>query len=372
MKKIIFKKLLKDCLSFFFLSLFGISIIIWVFQAVNFLDIIIEDGRNYNVYLSYTLLNFPKIISRILPFALFFSFSYTFIKYEANNELIIFWNHGVTKLSVVNFFFWISILILVLQILLLSIIVPKSQELARSKLRSSNIDYFEGLIKPKKFNDTIKKLTIFTEDKNDNNEFKNIYIKKNNEEGFQITFAKKGVFELKGNKRILVLYDGQTLTQNGKNITNFNFSKSDFGLSNLDGHLVKYPKIQELSSILLINCIQSLLGSKNYVIKNCDKINPRAIYKELFKRLLSPFYLPVLILISLLLILNSKENVSYNKNKFLIFFLGFGIIILSESSLGYISNNLIKNISILFLPMILTLIVYLIFIYKLKLSFRKL
>jgi lipopolysaccharide export system permease protein len=86
----------------------------------------------------------------------------------------------LAKLRLVNFFFWISILIMLIQILLLSIIVPKSQELARSKLRSSDIDYFEGLIKPKKFNDTIKGLTIFAEDKDDNDEFKNIYIKKNN------------------------------------------------------------------------------------------------------------------------------------------------------------------------------------------------
>ena len=178
MKKIIFRNLLIDCLTFFLLALFGISTIIWVFQAVNFLDIMIEDGRNYSVYFSYTLLNFPKIISRILPFALFFSFSYTFIKYEANNELIIFWNHGVSKISVVNFFFWVSILIMLVQILLLSIIVPKSQELARSKLRASNVDYFESLIKPKKFNDTIKGLTIFAEDKDDNEELKNIFIKK--------------------------------------------------------------------------------------------------------------------------------------------------------------------------------------------------
>jgi lipopolysaccharide export system permease protein len=104
MKKIIYKKLLLDFLTFFILALIGISAIIWVFQAVNFLDIMIEDGRNYNVYFSYTLLNFPKIISRIVPFALFFSFSYTLIKYEANNELMIFWNYGIDKLSIVNFF----------------------------------------------------------------------------------------------------------------------------------------------------------------------------------------------------------------------------------------------------------------------------
>jgi lipopolysaccharide export system permease protein len=373
MKKIIFRKLLLDCLTFFFLALFGISTIIWVFQAVNFLDIMIEDGRNYNVYFDYTLLNFPKIISRILPFALFFSFSYTFIKYEANNELIIFWNYGVSKISIVNFFFCISILIMLVQILLLSIVVPKSQELARSKLRTSDINYFEGLIKPKKFNDTIKGLTIFAEDKDDNEEFKNIYIKKNNEKkGFQITFAKKGIFEFKGNKRVLVLYDGQTLTQNDENITNFNFSKSDFGLANMDTHLVTHKKIQEQSTKSLIKCIQSILGIKDYNIINCNKNNPRNIYKELFKRLISPFYLPALILISLLLILTSKENLKYNKNKFSIFFLGFLIIILSESSLGYIANNLIKNFSILIIPIILTLIIYFIFIYKLKLSYKNL
>ena len=373
MKKIIFRKLLLDCLTFFFLALFGISTIIWVFQAVNFLDIMIEDGRNYNVYFNYTLLNFPKIISRILPFALFFSFSYTFIKYEANNELIIFWNHGVSKISVVNFFFWISILIMLIQILLTSIVVPKSQELARSKLRTSDIDYFEGLIKPKKFNDTIKELTIFAEDKDDNEEFKNIYIKKNNKKkGFQITFAKKGVFELKGNKRVLVLYDGQTLTQNGENITNFNFSKSDFGLADMASHLVTHKKIQELSTESLIKCMQTISGIKNYKIINCNKNNPREIYKEIFKRLINPLYLPVLILISLLLILTSKESLKYNKNKFLIFSLGFGVIILAESSLGYITKNLIENFSILILPIFLTLIIYIIFIYKLKLSYKKL
>ena len=372
MKKIIFRKLLLNCLTFFFLALFGISTIIWVFQAVNFLDLMIEDGRNYNVYLNYTLLNFPKIIGRILPFALFFSFTYTFIKYEASNELIIFWNHGVSKINIINFFFWISILIMLIQILFLTIVVPKSQELARSNLRSSNVEYFEGLIKPKKFNDTIKDLTIYAENKNVNGEFKNIYIKKNNlKKGFQITFAKKGVFEFKGNKKILVLYDGQTLNQNGNNVTNFDFSKSDFGITNMESHFINHPKLQEQSTISLINCLQFIFEIKQFNIINCNKNNPRNVYKELFKRLINPFYLPVLILISLLLILTSKENQKYNKNKFLVLITGIGTIILSESSLGYITNNLIRNISISIIPIIFIFITYFIFIYKLKFTKTK-
>ena len=104
MKKILFKKILNDCLIFFFFSLICSSVIIWVFQAVNFLDIMIEDGRDYIVYINYTFLNFPKIISKILPFALFFSFSYVITKYELNNEMIIFWNFGINKMKLINFF----------------------------------------------------------------------------------------------------------------------------------------------------------------------------------------------------------------------------------------------------------------------------
>ena len=129
MKKILFRKLLFDCLIFFFITLMSISVIIWVFQAVNFLDIMIEDGRNYLVYLGYTFSNFPKIISRIVPFALFFSFSYIFIKYEMNNELIIFWNFGVSKLTLVNFFFKFSLIATIFQIILLgAILAPVLEE----------------------------------------------------------------------------------------------------------------------------------------------------------------------------------------------------------------------------------------------------
>ena len=228
MKKIIFRKLLSDCLIFSIVALFGISSIIWVFQAVNFLDIIIEDGRNYSVYLYYTLLNLPKIISKVLPFSIFFSFSYVFIKYEMSNELMIFWNHGIKKIKLFNFFLFFSLLILLFQITLTSIIVPKSEQISRSQLRTSDIDYFESLIKPKKFNDTVKGLTIFADKKNKNNEFINIYIKKNSKDSYQITYAKKGIFENRNNNKILVLFDGQTLSSNQGKITNFNFSKSDF------------------------------------------------------------------------------------------------------------------------------------------------
>ena len=116
MKKLLFRKLLLDCLTFFFITLISATTIIWVFQAVNFLDIMVEDGRDYIVYINYSLLNFPKIITKIFPFALFFSFFYTLSKYELNNELMILWNFGINKIELINFFLRFSFFLMIIQI----------------------------------------------------------------------------------------------------------------------------------------------------------------------------------------------------------------------------------------------------------------
>ncbi len=374
MKKILFRKLLLDCLVFFLIILISTSVIIWVFQAVNFLDIMIEDGRNYSIYITYTLLNLPKIISRIMPFALFFSFTYIFIKYEMNNELMIFWNIGISKLQLVHFFFKFSILIMLFQIILISTIVPKSQEIARSLLRTSGVDYFEGLIKPRRFNDSVKGLTIYAEKKDEDGILKNIYIKKksiNNK--FQITFAKEGIFENRNDTKILVLYDGQTLNNNNNKITNFTFSKSDFGIADMSTHTVTETKIQEVSTNDLVYCAKVMIAkTKSRNIMNCTKENLRNVYKELYKRLIIPFYIPSLILISLLLIMKSKENIKYFKYRIFIFISGILLIILSESTLGYIEDSHIANIKFVVFPIFISLSIYSLFFYKLKFKIRKL
>jgi lipopolysaccharide export system permease protein len=240
---------------------------------------------------------------------------------------------------------------------MLSIIVPKSQEFARSLFKTSDVDYFEGLIKPKKFNDTIKGLTIYAEEKKDDGELKNIYIKKTSDPvKFQITFSKKGIFETRGNSKILVLYDGQTLSNNNGKLSNFNFSKSDFGLADMSSHTVLQTKIQEQSSNDIIKCLQILLNEKKSKIINCNLQNIRNIYKETFKRFVTPLYIPLLILTSLLLLLSSKESIKYSKYKILVYTVGFITIVLSEASLGYLNENILVNLGLMILPIFLTIV----------------
>ncbi len=368
MKKIIFRKLLLDYMSFFILALISSGIVIWVFQAVNFLDIMIEDGRSYSVYISYSLLNFPKIINKLFPFVLFFSLFYVTIKYENNNELIIFWNFGINKIQLINFIFKFSIILMIIQMVFSSIIVPKSQDLARSFLRNSTVNFYENFIKPKRFNDTIKKVTLYSEKKDEKGNLYNLYLKKEkNEDNFQITYAKKGFFREFDNTPVLVLFDGETITSKNNEITNFSFSKSDFPINNTEtSTLVTHQKTQELSSYNLLKCVKYLISSKktNYKpsILNCTIKNQNNIFKEIYKRFIIPFYILVLCLVPLLVTIMSKENSKYFKLKLITFLIGLFFIIFSETTIRLISESITKNISISLLPIIFIIILYSIFI----------
>ncbi len=369
MKKILFRKLLSDCSLFFLITLLSSSLIIWVFQAVNFLDILIEDGRDYWVYFSYTLLNLPKTMSKLLPFAFFFSFFYVISKYELNNELMIFWNFGVKKFELINFLVRISLILLTLQILLTAFIVPKSQDMARSYLRLSNFNFFENFMKAGKFNDNIKGITIYSEKKDENGFYYNIYLKNNTDnKNVQITYANKGIFKKIKNANVLRLINGHTISKINNEFTNLSFSQSDINLSDTMTNTITVRKTQEISTLNLIKCL-SILKDYNFIKfsknnldeQNCHMSNINNLIKEVYKRMFIPFYIPVLMLTTLLLIIKSKESINFSFRRIIVFTFGFFIIIFSETSLRMVDNEIVQNIKIAVIPFFLILILYFIF-----------
>ena len=373
MKKIIYRKLALDCTKFFLLILFTISIIIWVLQAVNYLDFVTEDGHGFLVYFNYTLLSFPKIFSRIFPFAIFLSFTYIILKYENKNELVIFWNFGIKKIHFINFFIKLSFVFVLLSILLNTLIAPYAQDKARSFIRSSQLDFFEGMLKPKKFIDVIENLTIYFNEIDENREFKNIFLNDKSGQSTQITFAKKGRIEIRNFRKMLVLEDGKTINQINGKISEFKFSKTDFNISKYSTKTTVTKKIQETSTKDLIKClmifhkpIDKINFSKITLDRNCGINNLNNIHQELYSRLIKPLYITFLITISLLLILKSKDSHLYNINKIKIYLLGFVSIVFLELSSKFINTNLIQNLILMFLPILLVLMIYIFFLKILK------
>ena len=367
MKKLIFRKFLIDAFLSFLLLIICFSLIVWVIQAVNYLDFISEDGHGFKVYFLYTLFSFPKIFSKLFLISLFISLFYVIIKYENDNELNIYWSVGISKINFVNKIIKFSILLLIIQFILTSYVSPKTQNMGKSFIRMSDIDFFPSLIKEKKFIDTLSDLTIYVDEQSaDKKQFKNILIKdqKRDLNEFQLIIASKGKIISKNDSNFLILNKGEIFTSSdNKDFSNFKFENFEFNLSKFSSKTTVIPKIQENKSSNIVKCY---LNNSNFNMKfdinydelRCDKGGKKDIVQEIFKRFYQPFFIPLLCLIACMQIINNKFNNYYTLYKILIFIFGIITLFTSEVLTKYTGNNLTKDIIILSFPFFLFLSIY--------------
>ena len=364
MEKLLFRKLIIDITLRALIIAFSIGLIVWIIQAVNYLDFVIDDGHNFKIYFLYNLHNFPKIIHRILPFVFAISIFFELIKYEKNNELLIFWTNGVTKQKLIKNLINFTLVVMFIQVLIGSVISPNNQFKARLILKNSNMDFLPNLIKQGKFIDTISGLTIFINHKTDNNSFKNIYIQEGEfvdfrEEDSQIIYAKEGFF-INEEKKLFRLLDGKVISNNNNKLMVFEFDKIDYDLSKFSSRSIKKPKIQELSSLKIIRCSMSFISGKKYIddLFNCEIDKSKNFNQELYKRFIKPFYLPILTIVCCFLLTFSKEHHNYTLRTIKIFIFVFLILVVSEIFMRYIQGSLIYLILFLGIPILCFSLIY--------------
>tara|TARA_X000000950_G_scaffold1300_1_gene1430 strand:+ start:922 stop:2046 length:1125 start_codon:yes stop_codon:yes gene_type:complete len=370
MEKILFRKLILDISLRALIISFTIGLIVWIIQAANYLDFVIDDGHNFTIYFYYNLFNFPKIIHRILPFVFGISVFFELIKYERNNELLIFWTNGVTKKKFISNLIYFSIIVMVLQVLIGSVLSPSSQFKAREFLKNSNMDFLPNLIKQGKFIDTVSGLTIFINEKTDQNSFKNVYIQEGNildltSNDNQIIYAKEGFLDNK-DKKIFKLLEGKIVSTNNNRLISFEFDKIDYDLSKFESKTIKVAKIQELPSMKIINCSISLMKNISYrdELFFCDIDKLRNINQEIYKRFVKPMYFPLITLVCCFLLTFSRIENNFSLKTVKVFLYVFFILVLSEILMRYIEVSKLLLVFVMTLPILIYFFIYHILISK--------
>jgi lipopolysaccharide export system permease protein len=125
-------------------------------------------------------------------------------------------------------------------------------------------------------------------------------------------------------------------------------------------------------------CVKKILDIEKRVLTDLIKLYPNCSlenldnnFKELYKRFIIPFYIPVLILIALLIILKSKEDSGHNILKSITYIFGLIIIIFSETTIRFIDDNLLQNVKFSLIPLFLIIITYLFYSYNFIFKIRK-
>jgi len=364
LKNKIYKYLCSEIFKNFITILLSFSAIAWVVKAVNFLDLMVEDGYGSIIYFKYTLLSLTTIITRFIPLAFLLSLTISIIKFERQQEWLILWTSGLAKVKIANIFLLISFIVTLTQLILSLFINPFL--LNKSRFLLSNMESLEinTVLRSNDFSDTFKDITFYIDKKNINNELLNIFIKdvsgKLSNVGDNISnsknstiIAKKGFID--NNK--LILFDGAIQTLNVKNVLkSIQFDKTELSLSGLSTTTIKIPKLQETSSSTLLTCLFSKENNLN--LKNCPKNDKKEIVQTLSRRLGAPLYIPLISIITSFLLAYKKEKKFNFLKKYILFALSFSMLISVEILLKYTGYSAVIAISYFVLPIIISFLFY--------------
>ena len=363
MNKTIYKYFFYEFIMYFAVTLFAIAAVVWTIQAVNYLDLVTEDGHAFATYFIYSLLTLSKVLTKLIPFCFLIAIVLTILKFEKDNELLVLWTSGLNKIHIVNLIFRISLLIMFLQLLLTSTFNPTLLNFSRTLLKNSELQFIPSLLKEKQFNDAVDGLTIFVESKNEDNIYNNIFIQDDSRILSKISsgtsstiFAKFGY--ISEDEKDLILHNGniQKLNENGT-VNIVKFEKTTLNLLGISTKSVSQPKVQETSTIKILQCIIE----NDDVRHNCNnsKKSLMDIKIEINKRLGMPIYIPLIALISSFLLISRKEKKMSYLNKYIYFFTSFLILALAEIIVRYSGISWNHTIIYYFIPLGMSPLFYL-------------
>ena len=347
-----------EILKLFFTILFSLAIIAWVVRAVNFLDLIVENGYSIITYFQYSFLNLFGIITKFIPLSFLLAMTIFIVKQMHENELVILWTSGVKKSRIVHLFFLFSIFITIFHIIFSVFLTPLALNKSRQLLSGENLSSILPTFRIQQFSDSFSGLTFIVEDKFENkitniflhdssNVLRNIAVAK--EPGTTSTIiAKSGIVE----EKKMILFNGLIISSNKDKNNIIKFEQIDVDLKSITNNTIKKPKIQETSTIKLIQCLNN-----NYLNDvNCKGNFKAEVIPTLNRRIIMPLFIPVITLIASLLLIKNKNNFFYNKIS--IFTYAFLILLYAELTIRYTGlNKIFANIFILS-PLILTAIIY--------------
>ena len=354
-----------EIIKTFLVILFGLTIIALTVRAVNFLDLIVESGYPPGIYFKYSFLNLFGIAPKFIPLSFLLALTLFILKHIQDSEFVILWTSGVKKIKIVNLFFYTSLLIFALYLLLSSFVTPLALNKSRLLLTKENLNSFLPTIKSSQFSDSFKGFTLIADDKS-NNELKNIFL---HDEGDNIKnlssnisktqtttiIAKNGMVE----KKKMFLFNGQIITSSKDNSKNeiIKFEQLIIDLGDLSTTTIKKPKLQETSTLKLLHCfVQNKFDNQI-----CKKDIKNEIIPTLSRRVILPLYIPVISLICSLLLIKSKARYL---NKFFIFIYSFVLLIFTEMAVRYTGINIFIKNFFMFFPFFLGLIFYFFLIHK--------
>ena len=258
--------ILKQLITLFGFFALVMVLVYWVNRAVRLFDELIANGQSMTVFLEFTSLTLPWMISIITPAAGFVAVVYVMNRLSTDGELIILKTSGksVREISLPVWVF--AILMSLMNLVLTNILVPVSQLQLHERQLEVAENLTARLLTEGQFLTPSENITFYLKEINSDGQLESVFLNDSSNKSFNLTYSASKAFLVRSeNGPRLVLIDGLIQSLNNKTgqltVTKFN----DFVINIGDLINQKVAEIKNISHYTTLEIARSLIKGRSII-----------------------------------------------------------------------------------------------------------
>lgn len=224
----------RQCLAPLIFSILVITVIVWMTQSLQRLDILVEHGAGFTAFAWLSILIVPSLLSVIIPFALFGAALYALQRLHADSEIAVIHAAGVSRWRIAA-----PLLVIAAGAMLATLwvnldLMPRSYRTLKQSVADIRADFASSVLRSGEFTTVINGLTIYVEVARPGGQFEGLLVSDyRNGEDPEIYMAQKGLLQETVNGPVLYLKNGnvQTVDEAEGTIEFINFKDTAVNIS---------------------------------------------------------------------------------------------------------------------------------------------
>ena len=203
---------------------FTLTGIVWLTQALRFVDYIINRGVSFLTFLHLTALIIPSLLTVVLPFSLLAAVLFTYYKLITDSELVVLQSAGLSRRQIARPAIQFAACIMVFGYFITLYLLPLTYSQFRDMQAFLRDNYASLLLQEEVFNSPVEGLTVFIQSREDNGTLHGILVHDNRENTRPVTMmAQEGkLMQTTQGPRFLLVNGNRQEVQNGRlSVLNF-------------------------------------------------------------------------------------------------------------------------------------------------------
>lgn len=188
---------------------FSLTAIIWLTQALRFIDFIVNKGVSTITFLQMTGLLIPSLLFVILPFAVFVSVLFIYHRLNLDSELVVLRSAGQSRWQMARPVLMVAGGAAIFAYFIALFLMPVTNNKFKDMQTFLRDNYASLLLQEEVFNTPMKGLTVFVRKRHANGTLEGILVHDNRDEEHPVTMmAQKGHIKQTPSGPRFLLYNG--------------------------------------------------------------------------------------------------------------------------------------------------------------------